>query len=219
MRHREHIEWHDIWVTGADDGAMSRALFVGDSIARSYFAHVEEELRGIFLCARMTTSTCVADKALEKELGLVLDNYRFAAIHFNNGLHGWGYDERAYANGLSRVLDFIAGRCPRSIVILANTTPVRRKDDISTFAPETDRVRERNRLACDIAATHKVPVNDLFSCVADHPEYFTEDGVHFNMEGQRVLGKQVARIVLKEGNRGAEQTSAGDVATRAAPEK
>jgi len=103
-------------------------------------------------------------------------------------------------------------------VILANTTPVRRKDDISTFASETDRVRERNRLARGIAATHKMPVNDLFGCVADHPEYFTEDGVHFNLEGQRVLGKQVARIVLKEGKRGAEPTFAGDVATRAAPE-
>ena len=64
MIHREHIEWHDIWVTGADDDTMPRALFVGDSIARSYFPHVEEELRGIFLCARMTTSTCVADKAV-----------------------------------------------------------------------------------------------------------------------------------------------------------
>ncbi|GEM_PF-1654724 len=36
MIHREQIEWHDIWVTGADDGVMPRALFVGDSIVRSY---------------------------------------------------------------------------------------------------------------------------------------------------------------------------------------
>lgn len=219
MMPREYIEWRDMWVTGANDDAMPRALFVGDSIARSYFAQVEAELKGVFLCARMTTSTCVADKVMEKELALLLDDYRFAVIHFNNGLHGWGYDETSYAKGLNRVWAFIAERCPRSRLIWASTTPVRRRDDLRAFAPETERVRERNRLARDIADTRKMPINDLFGCVVDHPEYFSEDGVHFNPEGQSVLGKQVARMVLKEGNRRAEPTSAGDSATRVAPEK
>ncbi|MDD5706869.1 MAG: SGNH/GDSL hydrolase family protein [Kiritimatiellae bacterium] len=198
---REHIEWRDIWVTGADDDGTPRALFVGDSITRSYFTHVEEQLKGSFLCARMTTSACVADQAMGRELALLLDDYRFTVIHFNNGLHGWGYDETSYANGLSRMLDSIAGRSPWSTLIWANSTPVRRKGCLSTFAPETERVRERNRLACGIAATRKMPINDLFGCVADHPEYFAEDGVHFNAGGQSVLGTQVARMILKEGKR------------------
>jgi len=219
MMPREYIEWRDMWVTGANDAAMPRALFVGDSIARSYFAQVEAELTGAFLCARMTTSTCLADRVMEKELALLLDDYRFAVIHFNNGLHGWDYDDTSYANGLSRMLEFIAERCPRSRLIWASTTPVRRKDDLSKFAPETERVRERNRLARDIAVNRQVPINDLFGCVVDHPEYFSEDGVHFNPAGQSVLGKQVARMILKEGNRRAEPTSAGDVATGTEPEK
>jgi lysophospholipase L1-like esterase len=205
MMPREYIEWRDMWVTGANDAAMPRALFVGDSIARSYFAQVEAELNGAFLCARMTTSTCLADRVMEKELALLLDDYRFAVIHFNNGLHGWDYDDTSYANGLSRMLEFIAERCPRSRLIWASTTPVRRKDDLSKFAPETERVRERNRLARDIAVNRQVPINDLFGCVVDHPEYFSEDGVHFNPAGQSVLGKQVARMILKEGNRRADR--------------
>lgn len=216
---RENIEWRDIWVTGANDDMMPRALFVGDSIARSYFGHVEAELEGAFLCARMTTSTCAADRGMEKELELLLDDYSFAVIHFNNGLHGWGYDETSYAKGLNRVWSFIAERCPRSRLIWANTTPMRRKEDLSAFSPETDRVRERNRLARDIAVNRQVPINDLFGCVVDHPEYFWEDGVHFNQEGQSILGKQVARMVLKEGHRGVEPASAGDSATRVAAEK
>ncbi|NLB56137.1 MAG: SGNH/GDSL hydrolase family protein [Lentisphaerae bacterium] len=199
MTPREYIEWRDIWVTGADDDGTPRALFVGDSITRSYFDHVEEELKGTFLCARMTTSTCVADKVMEKEMALLLDDYRFTVIHFNNGLHGWDYDETSYANGLSRILDYVAGRSPWSRLIWANTTPVRQKDCISAFSPRTDRVRERNRLAHDIAVIRKIPINDLFSCVVDHPEYFSEDGVHFNKAGKSVLGQQVSRMVLQEG--------------------
>lgn len=193
---REQIEWRDIWVSGANDESLPRVLLVGDSIARSYFAHVEQELQGVYLCARLTTSTCVWDKVFEKELALLLDDYRFSVIHFNNGLHGWDYDEASYAKGLCRVLNYLAERCPESRLLLANTTPLRWADNLDVFDSKTDRVRERNRLTREIAFTRKLPVTDLFGCVIDHPEYYSEDGVHFNLDGQSVLGKHVARSIL-----------------------
>ncbi len=197
---REYIEWRDIWVTGAPDESLPRLLLVGDSIARSYFSPVEAELKGRFLCARLTTSTCVCDPAFKKELALLLDDYRFAVIHFNNGLHGWEYDEADYASGLRHVLDFIRKRSPQSRLIWASSTPVRQGNDLNVLDPRTDRVRERNRLARAIAARRKLPINDLFGCVIDHPDYFSGDGVHFNANGQNVLGKEVVRTVLSEGN-------------------
>lgn len=196
MTRREQIEWRDIWVTGANDDSLPRLLMVGDSIARSYFPHVEAELKGQFLCARLATSTCVCDRVFEKELALLMDDYRFAVIHFNNGLHGWDYDEASYAEGLCRVIDFIAQHSPESRLILAGTTPVRKASDLAAFDPKTDRVRERNRMARDIAAKRNLPINDLFDCVVVHPEYFSADGVHFNATGQIMLGKQVAKSVL-----------------------
>ena len=137
MNKRESIEWCDIWVTGADADALPRVLLVGDSITGSYFAQVEKSLAGKFLCARSATSICICASSFKKELSLVLDEYRFAVIHFNNGLHGWDYDEDAYAKSFPRILDFIARRSRGSKLIWASSTPVRRKGALNEFAAET----------------------------------------------------------------------------------
>ncbi len=201
MIKREQIEWRDIWVTGATAASLPRLLLVGDSITRGYFDPVEKQLTGQFLCARLTTSTCVCDPVFAKELALLIDDYRFAVIHFNNGLHGWDYAETAYAQGLGRAFDFITERSPHSRLIWASSTPVRQGNDLQLLDPKTDRVRERNRLAHALASQRKLPINDLFGCVIDHPEYFAGDGVHFNPTGQMILGNQVVQTVQSEGQR------------------
>jgi len=201
MVKHEPIEWGEIWVTGADDDSLPRLLLVGDSITRSYFDLVETELKGSFLCARLTTSTSVCDKGMKKELALLLDNYKFSVIHFNNGLHGMGYDEKSYAKGFREVLAFIMRRSPGSRLIVADSTPMRRTDDLNTLDLTTNRVRERNRIIREIAAKRRLPVNDLFTPVIDHPEHFSKDGVHFNPTGQSILGKQVIQMVLAESHR------------------
>lgn len=197
MRHREYIEWRDIWVTGADAEHLPRLLLVGDSIARSYFGHVEEQLKGRYLCARLTSSTCVCDPGMEKELALLLDEYRFAVVHFNNGLHGWDYDEDEYGHGLRRVLRFIAARSPHSRLIVASTTPVRRAEKLEELDSKTERVRVRNRLMREIATELRLTTNDLFTLVLDHPELFAQDGVHFKPAGQSALGRQVAETIIR----------------------
>ena len=198
MISREQIEWRDIWVTGANEETRPRLLLIGDSIARSYFAKVEEELVGTFLCARFATSACICDPSIEKELSLLFEDYQFAVIHFNNGLHGWDIDEQSYLQGLGRILDFIVWRSPESRLILATSTPMRRKDDLLAFDPKSDRVVERNKILREMAAHRNLPVNDLFGSVVDRPDCFAEDGVHFNPIGQNILGTQVARIILRE---------------------
>lgn len=93
---RERIEWIDIWVTDADKDALPRVLLVGDSITRGYFGAVEKHLAGKAYCARLTTSKCVSDPTFNDDLKLMLKQYKFSVIHFNNGLHGWGYTEEQY---------------------------------------------------------------------------------------------------------------------------
>ncbi|MBI3986388.1 MAG: SGNH/GDSL hydrolase family protein [Lentisphaerae bacterium] len=208
MLKREYIEWSDIWLTGANDNGLPRVLLVGDSIARSYFAVVEKELSGRFFCARSATSRSVCDPVFGKELALLLDDNRFAVIHFNNGLHGWDYDEETYRECLSKTLDFIVARSPVSRLIWASSTPLRRENNLAELDPETDRVRERNRLAGALMTQRNIPINDLFGLVIDHPEYFG-DSVHFNANGQNVLGAQVARRIVEETTRNAGQAVPG----------
>ena len=198
MIRREKIEWCDMWVRGADDaGDLPRVLLVGDSITRSYYPVVERILSGRLECARLTTSKCVTDPIFYKELDLLLSGYRFRIIHLNNGLHGMDYDDKTYADHLPRAFRVIENHAKDCRLIWAQTTPMRNAADLTTFDPRTARIRERNRIACDLANARNVPVNDLFSLVADHPEYYADDGVHFNEKGQAVLGERVASFIIK----------------------
>lgn len=195
---RERIEWIDIWVTDADKDDLPRVLLVGDSITRGYFGGVEKHLAGKAYCARLTTSKCVSDSTFTDDLLLLLKQYKFSAIHFNNGLHGWGYSEEQYRDGLLKTVAAVKNHSGGAKLIWATTTPVREKDDLQKFAERTERVKVRNKLAAEIMKNNGVSTDDLFELVSDHPAWQSTDGVHFNAKGNEALAKQVAESVSKE---------------------
>jgi len=194
---RERIEWADIWVTNADNADLPRVLLVGDSITRGYFAEVEKHLAGKAYCARLTTSKCVSDPSFADEVQLLLKHYEFAVVHFNNGLHGWGYTEDQYRDGLVKTVDVIRKQTGDAKLIWATTTPVRQVNDLKKFGERTERVRVRNRLAAEIMKERGIPTNDLFGLVVVHPDWHSSDGTHFNAKGKAAQAKQVAESVLK----------------------
>lgn len=194
---RERIEWIDIWVTDADKEDLPRVLFVGDSITRGYFGGAEKHLAGKASCARLTTSKCVSDPTFNDDLQLLLKQYRFSVIHFNNGLHGWGYTEEQYREGLAQTLLAIRQHAGDARLIWTTTTPMRKKDDLQAFADDTSRVKARNVLAAEIMKDSAADTNDLFQLVESHAEWQSNDGVHFNAMGNEAMAKQVAEIVLK----------------------
>lgn len=194
---RERIEWIDIWVTDADKEDVLRVLLVGDSITRGYFSGVEKHLAGKAYCARLTTSKCVSDPSFNDDLQLLLKQYKFSVIHFNNGLHGWGYTEDHYRDGLAKTVSFVKQNAAGAKFVWATTTPVREKSDLKKFGERTERVRVRNADAADIMKEHGFATNDLFGLVEDHPDWHSTDGVHFNGKGKEAQAKQVAESVLK----------------------
>ena len=194
---RERIEWADVWVTDADKNDLPRVLLIGDSITRGYFGEVEKALEGRAYCARLTTSKCVADPSFLDEVQLLLKQYRFDVIHFNNGLHGWGYTEEQYRNGLSRLMESLQKHAADAKLIWATTTPVRERDDLSQVSARTERVQARNRMAAAIMRERGIPANDLYGLVEPHQEYFAGDGVHFNAKGRQVQASAVAGSIMK----------------------
>ena len=192
---RERIEWIDIWVTDADKDDLPRVLFVGDSITRGYFGGVEKHLAGKSYCARLTTSKCVSDPTFNDDLLLLLKQYKFSAIHFNNGLHGWGYTEEQYRDGLLKTVAAVKEHSGDATIIWATTTPVRESSDLQKFSEKTERVKVRNKLASEIMKENGASTNDLFELVKDHADWQSKDGVHFNAAGNEGLAKQVAESV------------------------
>ncbi len=192
---RERIEWIDIWVTDADKDDLPRVLLVGDSITRGYFGAVEKHLEGKAYCARLTTSKCVSDPTFNEDIMLLLKQYKFSVIHFNNGLHGWGYTEDQYRDGLLKTVAAVKEHAGDAKFIWATTTPMRESSDLQKFAERTERVKVRNQLAAEIMKKSGASTNDLFELVKDHADWQSKDGVHFNAAGNEGLAKQVAESV------------------------
>jgi hypothetical protein len=194
---RERIEWADIWVTDADKEDLPRVLLIGDSITRGYFGEVEKHLAGKAYCARLTTSKCVSDPFFPDEVKLLLKQYRFAVIHFNHGLHGWGYTEEQYRDGLLRLMKTFREHGAGAKLIWATTTPIRNRDDLQQMGERTERVKARNQIAAEIMKEAGIATDDLHGLVEQHPDWQSGDGVHFNGKGKVAQGAAVAESVLK----------------------
>ncbi|UCD49912.1 MAG: prolyl oligopeptidase family serine peptidase [Phycisphaerales bacterium] len=197
---RERIEWCDIWITNAEKHDLPRVLLIGDSIARGYFGGVEKALEGQANCARLTTSRCICDPVFFDELEMVLRQYAFDVIHFNNGLHGWGYTEAQYRKAFPKLLDTLRRENPNAQLIWATITPVwvGANDDSPRLDGKTERVRQRNDIAMEFVRPAGLAVDDLFALAIDHPDYYSPDGVHFNNEGKTAQVRQVARSILAQ---------------------
>ena len=193
---RERIEWADIWVTDADKDDLPRVLLIGDSITRGYFSEVEKHLTGKAYCARLTTSKCVSGPSFPDEVKLLLGQYDFDVIHFNNGLHGWGYTEQQYGDGLLRLMETFDDHAGSAKLVWATTTPVREKSNLQQIGERTERVKARNQIAAEIMKARDIPIDDLYELVAQHPDWHSTDGVHFNGKGKAAQGASVAQSVL-----------------------
>jgi len=192
----ERIEWSEMWVTNADREVETRVLLVGDSIVRGYYAGVEKALGDDVSCARYTTSKFLDHPDFLPELGLVLKRFNFDVIHLNNGLHGWGYTEEQYREGVEALMNYLGEKAPEAKLIWGMTTPVRIGNHIETVDEEkTGRVVARNRIALKIMGRLGVAVNDLFGLSADHTEHFAQDGVHFSEAGKTAQADQVASAI------------------------
>jgi lysophospholipase L1-like esterase len=215
---RESIEWCDIWIPHSNENKLPRVLLLGDSITRGYRPEVEKRLNGKAYVAQLASSAFITDPALLAQVAMVLDNNKFDVIHFNNGMHGWEHSDQEYEQGLPVLIETIRKHAPNAKLVWANTTPLRDnsapaaagapKDSASAEAgrlmTQADvkkvsdaRIRARNAIAEKIMSANRIPVDDLYTLSAGHPEQHS-DNVHFNGTGVNLQADQVAQSVTKQ---------------------
>ncbi len=197
--HREATEWCDIWLRSADRNGLPRLLCIGDSITRGYYPAVEKGLEGRFACARLATSRFATDPVYHQELALVLGQYRFAVIHFNNGLHGWDFSEDDYREGMLGLVELLRRQQPGAKLVCATSTPIRLPGDSERFDPRHQRVVVRNRITSGIMAVERIPLDDLFPLALARPDWFAGDGIHYNESGCAGLAAAVCASVTAVG--------------------
>lgn len=195
---REPIEWIRLWLPNVNKKDLPQVLLLGDSITQAYYKDVSADLKGKAYVGYLTSSLSVGDPMLPQQISLVLKNYRFDVIHFNNGLHGKGYTEQEYARYFPQFVKAIRANAHGAKLIWTSSTPVRTGKDMSEFAHWTHRVATRNKIAADYVRKAGIPIDDLYAAVLHHPEYYLGvDGTHPNTEGRAAEAHDVAASILK----------------------
>jgi lysophospholipase L1-like esterase len=195
----ESIEWCDIWISHANEINLPRVLLIGDSITRAYYPEVEKCLAGTAYVGRLSSSAFISDPVLAKQIEMVLSQYKFDVIQFNNGMHGWQHSETEYEAAFPRFVNTIHKWAPHARLIWGNTTQLKVSPRLSpgdqTQATD-ERIAARNDIALKYVATQGIPVDDLYSTMRGHPEWHS-DNVHFNAQGIVVQAAQVAAQIKK----------------------
>ena len=190
----EEIEWTWEVRPTHPDARLPNVLLLGDSISRNYFPQVTEDLAGIANVYLMTMSTSVGDPRLAHQLAefAEMEGVHFSVVHFNNGMHGWGYSESQYNEafpGFLREVRKLVGR--NGTMIWATTTPVRL--DAPNGATNS-RVDARNAIAKSLVQAAGIAVDDQHALMMQHQDSY-EDSVHFNAGGATLQGDQAAATI------------------------
>ena len=191
----EKIEWTYTDRPEAPDPSLPNVLLVGDSITRAYYKAVADDLAGKANCFYFATSVSVGDERLAPQLAeyFRMIDVRFDIVHFNNGMHGWGYTEDEYKHYFPEFLSAVHAGAPSARLIWATITPVRKdKQGGATNA----RIDTRNAIASQLVAKEKIAIDDQHALMLPHQDLHSDD-VHFNAEGSATQGSQVAALVSK----------------------
>jgi hypothetical protein len=171
-------------------------LLIGDSISVGYTKPVTQRLEGIARVDRLGTSKCIVDKGFFSETDYVLGEYSYAAVHFNNGLHGDHLSDFDYETGLRTYLARLKQAVGETPIIWANSTPVTvQGNPLMLDAKINPQVISRNQAAQNVMKEFGIAVNDLYTVALEHLELRVPDGYHFLPEGYEVLADAVAGVL------------------------
>jgi len=190
----EKIEWTWTDRPVAAVPNLPNVLLVGDSITRGYYPEVAKDLSGVANVYLFATSCASGDPRLPGQLRdyFSMMGLKFAVIHFNNGMHGWGYTEQQYAAGLPGMVAALRAGGPRAKLIWASTTPV--LHDSAKGESTNARIEERNRLAAVVMRRDGIPTDDQHALMLKHQDMHNGD-VHFTAAGSALQAEQVAAAI------------------------
>jgi hypothetical protein len=190
----EKVEWTWADRPAKPDSALPNVLLAGDSIARGYFPAVTTLMAGKANVYLFATSASAGDPRLLKQLDdyFAMEPLKFSVIHFNNGMHGWGYSEAAYSEALPAMVRLLQRDSPGSKLIWASTTPVHKKLESGA---SNERLEARNAAALAVMKKLAIPVDDQYVLMAAHDDLYADD-VHYKSEGSRIEAEQLVRMVI-----------------------
>jgi lysophospholipase L1-like esterase len=198
----EKIEWTWTDRPVAPVPNLPNVLLVGDSITRGYYPAVENDLAGAANVYLFASSICSGDWRLPAQLHIYFQTMglHFAVVHFNNGMHGWGYTEDQYAAGLPKMIAALRAGAPGARLIWATTTPVlhdaANPDGVGKGGATNARIDARNLLAAAIITRDRIPTDNLHALMLQHQDLHSGD-VHYTAAGYTVMAHETSASIRK----------------------
>ena len=190
----EEIEWTWEVRPPHPDPQLPNVLLLGDSISRNYYPEVSKDLAGTANVYLFASSTCAGDPRLPHQLAefAAMERVPFRVVHFNNGMHGWGYTEEQYRAGVTVLLRSVRALAgPHGRLIWASTTPVRADADNGATNPRVD---ARNQIARALVEKAGIAIDDQHDLMMNHRDLY-QDSVHFDPAGAAIQGDQAAASI------------------------
>jgi hypothetical protein len=191
----EKIEW--TWADRPEhpDPKLPNVLLIGDSITRAYYPDTSRLLAGKANCYLFATSASSGDPRLLKQISGLVDIMptNFSVIHFNNGMHGWGYTEQQYGQGLPAFVIAVRKVSPSAHLIWASTTPIRKP---TAAGATNERVHQRNQLALAVMKRARIAIDDQEVLMLQHQDLHQDD-VHFTPAGSAIQAQQAVQTILQ----------------------
>lgn len=191
----EKIEWTWEVTPEHSQSNLPNVLLVGDSITRNYFPFVDKDLSGKANVYLFATSASVGDPRLLVQLKefFAMEHVSFRVVHFNNGMHGWGFTETEYKEAFPSLVHLLRKENPGAKLIWATTTPVRK--DAAEGATNA-RINTRNGIAASIVGPQQVSIDHQHNLIEQHPGMYSDD-VHPDAKASAMQGQQAAAIIGK----------------------
>ena len=193
-----------------DNPKLPRVLLIGDSISIGYTLPTRDFLKGKANLHRIPTNGGPTTKGLAS-IDEWLGNRKWDLIHFNWGLHDLKYmgpngenlfpkekggKPQVPIDAYEKNLDKLGTRLKKTgaKLIWRNTTPV---PPGSKGRYVGDSVKF-NTAAARVMKKHGVPTQDLFTMSKKRiKEIMRPANVHYTPEGSKVLGRDVARVIME----------------------
>lgn len=193
----EQIEW--TWEVRPEHAnpALPNVLLIGDSLTRNLFPEVTKDLSGVANVYLFAASTSVGDPRLTPQIEefVKMEGVRFHVVHFNNGMHGWGYTEAQFRAAFPSYLHEVEKLAPSNKdLIWATITPVL---PTASNGATNARVDARNAIALSFVQAAGIRVDDQHALMMKHQDLH-QDPVHFNKQGSDMEGDQAAAMIRQD---------------------
>lgn len=192
----EQIEWTWEVRPAHPNPSLPNVLLLGDSLTRNYFPEVTKDLMGTANVYLMAASTSVGDPRLTHQIAefVAMEGVHFRVVHFNNGMHGWGYTEKQFRAAFPsylKAVEHLVGS--NKDLIWATITPVRADATHAT----NPRIDARNAIATARVRAAGIRIDDQHALMMKHQDLH-KDPVHFNEVGSNLEGDQAAALIKAE---------------------